>query len=93
MGGFAWQSTELAPNTWLWYGFLRSGREDYFCWAEAMTRRCSEADLYPAGPFRGLGSRHNVVHGGCSCGECRMTLTLLYKAITTSPAVSARARS
>ncbi|MBQ8654706.1 MAG: hypothetical protein IJ507_07180 [Clostridia bacterium] len=79
MGGFAWQNTELVPNLWLWFGFLRSNREDYFRWAEAMTRHCSEVDLYHSGPFRGLGSRHNVVHWGCSCKECRMTLTQLYK--------------
>lgn len=79
MGGFAWQNTELVPNLWLWYGFLRSGREDYFRWAEVMTRHCAEVDLYHTGPYRGLGSRHNVVHWGCSCKECRMTLSQLYK--------------
>ena len=79
MGGFAWQNTELIPNLWLWYGFLRSGREDYFRWAEAMTRHCAEVDLYHTGPYRGLGSRHNVVHWGCSCKEPRMTLAQLYK--------------
>ncbi len=28
IGGFAWDNTELASNMWLWYMFLRSGRED-----------------------------------------------------------------
>jgi hypothetical protein len=79
MGGFAWQNTELVPNLWLWYGFVRSGREDYFRWAEAMTRHCSECDLYHQGAYKGLGSRHNVVHWGCACKECRMALTQLYK--------------
>lgn len=79
MGGYAWQNTELVPNLWLWYGFLRSGRADYFAWAEAMTRHNSECDLYHLGPYRMLGSRHNVVHWGCGCKECRIGLTQLYK--------------
>ena len=79
MGGYAWQNTELVPNLWLWYGFMRSGREDYFRWAEAMTRHNSEVDLYHLGPYRLLGSRHNVVHWGCGCKECRVGMAQLYK--------------
>ena len=79
MGGYAWQNTELVPNLWLWYGFLRSGRPDYFRWAEAMTRHTSECDLYHLGPYKMLGSRHNVVHWGCGCKECRIGLTQLHK--------------
>src|SRR5690606_8729904 len=62
LGGFAWQNTELVPNIWLWYSFLRSGREDIFKMAEAMTRHTSEVDCYHLGEYKGLGSRHNVVH-------------------------------
>ena len=38
IGGFAWDNTELASNMWLWYNFLRTGREDIWRMAEAMTR-------------------------------------------------------
>ena len=79
MGGYAWQNTELVPNLWLWFSFLRSGRPDYFEWAEAMTRHTSECDLYHLGPYKMLGSRHNVVHWGCGCKECRVGLTQMYK--------------
>ena len=79
MGGYAWQNTELVPNLWLWAGFLRSGRADYFDWAEAMSRHTSECDLYHIGPYKMLGSRHNVVHWGCGCKECRIGLTQMYK--------------
>ena len=74
MGGFAWQNTELVPTLWLWYAFLRSGREEVFTLAEAMTRHCSEVDLYHMGDLKGLGSRHNVLHWGCSCKEPRIAM-------------------
>ncbi|MDR0451212.1 MAG: hypothetical protein LBH26_08090 [Treponema sp.] len=79
MGGFAWQNTELVPNLWLWFGFLRSQREDYFRLAEAMTRHTSEVDLYHLGEYKMLGSRHNVVHWGCGCKEVRVGLCLMHK--------------
>jgi hypothetical protein len=74
MGGYAWQNTELVPTYWLWYSFLRTGREDIFTIAEAMTRHCSEVDVYHLGEFKGIGSRHNVVHWGCSCKEPRIAM-------------------
>lgn len=72
MGGYAWQNTELVPTMWLWYAFLRTGREDIYTLAEAMSRHCSEVDVYHFGPYKGLGSRHNVSHWGCSCKEARI---------------------
>ena len=72
MGGYAWQNTELMPTLWLWFSFLRSGREDVFSFAESMTRHCSESDIYHSGPFLGLGTRHNVSHWGCPCKELRV---------------------
>lgn len=72
MGGFAWQNTELVPTYWLWLYFLRTGREDIFSLAEAMTRHCSEVDMYHFGNLQGLGTRHNVRHWGCSCKEPRI---------------------
>lgn len=72
VGGFAWQNTELVDTYWLWLYFLRTGREDVFTLAEAMSRHCSEVDTYHFGPLQGLGSRHNVRHWGCSCKEPRI---------------------
>ena len=73
MGGWAWQNTELVPTFWLWYMFLRSGREDIFTMAEAMCRHTSEVDVHHAGPFAGLGSRHNVKHWGGAAKEARIS--------------------
>ena len=72
IGGFAWDNTELAPNNWLWYSFLRSGRADIFRMAEAMTRHTGEVDCYHLGEMKGLGSRHNVSHWGCGSKEARI---------------------
>jgi hypothetical protein len=55
MGGFAWQNTELMPNMWLWYSFLRTGRADLFRMAEAMERHTGEVDVYHIGEYAGLG--------------------------------------
>ncbi len=60
IGGFAWDNTELVPTYWLWLYFLRTGREDIYSLAEALTRHTSEVDIYHFGRHRGLGSRHNV---------------------------------
>ena len=79
LGGFAWQNTELVPNMWLWYSFLRSGRADVFRMAEAMTRHTSEVDLYHIGEYQGLGSRHNVVHWGCTAKEARIGMAHLHR--------------
>ncbi len=73
VGGYAWDNTELATPMWLWYNFLRTGRADIFTMAEAMTRHCSEVDVYHVGPFAPLGSRHNVSHWGCGAKEARIS--------------------
>lgn len=74
MGGFAWDNTELVPTFWLWYMFLRTGREDIFSMAERMCRHTSEVDVYHMGAYKGLGSRHNVRHWGCPCKEVRIAM-------------------
>lgn len=74
MGGYAWQNTELVPTYWLWLYFLRTGRGDVFDMAEAMTRHTSDVDMYHFGPIKGIGSRHNVAHWGCSCKEPRISM-------------------
>lgn len=79
IGGFAWQNTELVPNMWLWYSFLRTGQYDIFKLAEAMTRHTSEVDVYHIGEYKGFGSRHNVIHWGCSAKEARIAMAGLHR--------------
>lgn len=74
MGGYAWDNTELVPTLWLWYEFMRSGREDVFALAEKLSRHTSEVDVYHMGKYKGLGSRHNVRHWGCPCKEARIAM-------------------
>jgi hypothetical protein len=78
IGGFAWDNSELSPDLWLWYSFLRTGRADIFRMAEAMTRHTGEVDVYHLGRFKGLGSRHNVMHWGCSAKQVRIS-TAVYR--------------
>jgi hypothetical protein len=76
VGGQAWDNTELAPNLWLWYSFLRTGRPDVYRMAEALTRQSQEVDVYHLGPWKGLGSRHNVRHWGDGAKEVRISQSL-----------------
>lgn len=78
-GGYAWQNTELVPNMWLWLYFLRTGRRDVYEIAEAMTKHTSEVDMYHSGEYKGLGSRHNVVHWGCQAKEVRISMAGLHR--------------
>jgi hypothetical protein len=78
VGGYAWDNSELSPDLWLWYSFLRSGRADVFRLAEAMTRHTGEVDVYHLGRFKMLGSRHNVQHWGCSAKQLRIS-TAIYR--------------
>jgi YetA-like protein len=73
VGGYAWDNSELSPDLWLWYAYLRSGRADIFRFAEAMTRHTGEVDGYHLGQWAGLGSRHNVQHWGCSAKQHRIS--------------------
>ncbi len=74
VGGYAWDNSEMVPDMWLWYSFLRTGRADIFRMAEAMTRHTSEVDMHHLGPFAPLGSRHNVNHWGCGAKEARISM-------------------
>ncbi|QOY96098.1 Tat pathway signal sequence domain protein [Massilia sp. UMI-21] len=78
VGGYAWANSELSPDLWLWYSFLRSGRADIFRMGEAMVRHTSDVDTYHLGRFAGLGSRHNVQHWGCSAKQVRIS-TAVYR--------------
>ncbi|HVU31825.1 MAG TPA: Tat pathway signal sequence domain protein [Opitutaceae bacterium] len=72
-GGHAWDNTELAAPLWMWYSFLRTGRDDLFRLAEAHTRNTSETCVYHIGPMAGLGSRHNVSKWGDGAKEARIS--------------------
>jgi hypothetical protein len=76
VGGFAWDNSELATDIWLWLHFLRSGRADVYRFAEAMTRHTGEVDVHHLGRFAPLGSRHNVMHWGCSAKQLRISTAL-----------------
>ncbi len=78
VGGYAWDNSELSPDLWLWYFFLHTGRADVFRFAEAMCRHTGEVDVYHAGRFEGLGTRHNVQHWGCSAKQLRIS-TVAYR--------------
>lgn len=73
VGGYAWDNSELSPDLWLWYDAIRSGRSDVFRLAERMTRHTGDVDSYHAGPWQGLGTRHNVQHWGCSAKQLRIS--------------------
>ena len=73
IGGQAWNNTELLPDYWLWYSFLRTGRADLYRLAEAMTRNTSEVDVHHIGRFAPLGSRHNVTHWGDGAKQPRIS--------------------
>jgi hypothetical protein len=44
-----------------------------FRFAEAMTRHTGEVDVYHLGRWKGLGTRHNVQHWGCSAKQLRIS--------------------
>lgn len=73
VGGYAWDNSELSPDLWLWYSYLRTGKATTFRFAEAMTRHTGEVDVHHIGRFQGLGSRHNVLHWGCSAKQMRIS--------------------
>jgi hypothetical protein len=73
IGGFAWDNSELSTDIWLWLYYLRTGRADVFRFAEAMTRHTGEVDVHHLGRFAPLGSRHNVLHWGCSAKQLRIS--------------------
>ena len=74
VGGFAWHNTELCNTYVNWLVFLRTGDYDIYRFARAMSRHCSEVDVYHAGTYAMLGSRHNVRHWGCGAKEARISM-------------------
>jgi hypothetical protein len=47
-----------------------------FRFAEAMTRHTGEVDVHHIGRFAPLGSRHNVLHWGCSAKQLRISTAI-----------------
>ncbi|MCX4556507.1 Tat pathway signal sequence domain protein [Streptomyces phaeochromogenes] len=75
VGGYAWDNSELSPDLWLWFAYMRSGRADIFRFAEAMTRHTGEVDVYHLGKWAGLGTRHGVQHYADSAKQQRIANT------------------
>jgi len=73
VGGYAWDNGELGSDSMLWYQFLRTGEAETFRLAYNMTRHISEADVFQAGPFAGLGTRHDVQEFGDGAKEARVS--------------------
>ncbi|WP_436521183.1 hypothetical protein [Actinoplanes sp. HUAS TT8] len=80
VGGYAWDNSELSPDLWLWFAYLRSGRADIFRFAEAMTRHTGEVDVYHLGRWAGLGTRHGVLHWADSAKQQRIS-TAVYRRV------------
>ncbi|WP_329071352.1 exo-rhamnogalacturonan lyase family protein [Streptomyces sp. NBC_01429] len=78
VGGYAWDNSELSPDLWLWFAYLRSGRADIFRFAEALTRHTGEVDVYHLGKWAGLGTRHGVQHYADSAKQQRIS-TAVYR--------------
>ncbi|TYB47347.1 Tat pathway signal sequence domain protein [Nonomuraea sp. PA05] len=73
VGGYAWDNSELSTDLWLWYHYLRTGDAKAFRFAEAMTRHTSEVDMYHLGKWRGLGTRHGILHWADSAKQVRIS--------------------
>ncbi|THV42528.1 Tat pathway signal sequence domain protein [Glycomyces buryatensis] len=73
VGGYAWDNSEISPDMWLWMAYLRSNRADIFRFAEAMTRKTSEVNVYHLGEWTGLGTRHGIMHWGDSAKQVRIS--------------------
>ncbi|KEY70501.1 hypothetical protein S7711_02672 [Stachybotrys chartarum IBT 7711] len=72
IGGYAWDNSELSPDLFVWQYFLRTGREDVWRFAEALTRHTGEVDTYHIGDWKGLGTRHGVLHFADSAKQARI---------------------
>ncbi|WP_199042822.1 exo-rhamnogalacturonan lyase family protein [Glycomyces salinus] len=73
VGGYAWDNSEISPDMWLWQAYMHTNRADVFRFAEAMTRKTSEVNVYHLGEWAGLGTRHGVQHWGDSAKQVRIS--------------------
>ncbi|KAF4122017.1 hypothetical protein GMORB2_7610 [Geosmithia morbida] len=72
VGGYGWDNSELSPNLFFWQHFLRTGRADVYRFSEALTRHSGEVDVYHIGDWKGVGTRHGVLHYGDSAKQSRI---------------------
>jgi hypothetical protein len=72
IGGYAWDNSELSPDLFVWQYFLRTGRLDVYRFAEALARHAAEVDMYHIGDWKGLGTRHGVLHFADSAKQARI---------------------
>jgi hypothetical protein len=75
VGGYAWHNTELCNTYVNWLMFFRTGDYNIYKLARAMSRHCSEVDVYHIGKYAMLGTRHNVRHWGCGAKEVRISMS------------------
>ncbi|KAK0119068.1 hypothetical protein ONS96_012136 [Cadophora gregata f. sp. sojae] len=73
VGGYGWDNSELSPDLFFWLYFLRTGRQDVYRFAEALTRHTGEVDVYHIGKWKGLGTRHGVQHFSDSAKQARIS--------------------
>ena len=73
VGGYAWDNSELSSDMWIWMSYLRTGNPVAFRMGEAMNRHNRDVDIYHLGRFAGVGTRHNVLHWGCSAKQLRIS--------------------
>ncbi|KAH6887511.1 hypothetical protein B0T10DRAFT_574558 [Thelonectria olida] len=73
IGGYAWDNSELSPDLFFWLYFIRTGREDIYRFAEALTRHTGEVDVYHIGDWKGLGTRHGIQHWSDSAKQARIS--------------------
>lgn len=72
IGGYAWDNSELSPDLYFWQYFLRTGDPAVYRFAEALTRHTGEVDSYHLGDWKGLGTRHGVLHFADSAKQARI---------------------
>ncbi|KAG9256549.1 uncharacterized protein F5Z01DRAFT_741921 [Emericellopsis atlantica] len=72
IGGYAWDNSELSPDLFFWQYFLHTGDAKVYRFAEAMTRHTGEVDCYHIGDWKGLGTRHGVLHFSDSAKQGRI---------------------
>jgi len=80
IGGYAWDNSELSPDLFFWYYFLRTGRADAYRLAHDQVRHGGEVDSYHLGNFTGLGTRHGIQHWSDSAKQARIS-TPVYRKI------------
>jgi YetA-like protein len=72
IGGYAWDNSELSPDLYFWQASLRTSDPDLYRFAEALTRHTGDVDSYHLGDWKGLCTRHGVLHFADSAKQARI---------------------